>query len=75
MTTPSRSPFTDDLLKTIIEEVVGAARANVPDCRLGYVEVQLDRDSIDFLTDYIGQARIEWHPEPCTHEDSKWVKS
>lgn len=63
-----------DPFRVFAMQIVERVRHNVPDCRMGYAEVQVDPDDIDELAEALGLPPIDWHPEPCKHPDSKWVE-
>lgn len=61
-------------VEEFLREVFACAAGAVNDCRLDYAEVQLDKESLDRLADHLGVKRIDWHPEPCRHEGTRWVE-
>lgn len=51
-----------------VANIIEWCRANPNDCRMDYLEVQVDKDTLDELAIQIGVPVIAWHTEPCHHD-------
>lgn len=54
-------------LEAFVRDLIEQARANVNDCRLDYIDLQVDKGEVTMFAEMLGVAPIDWHPEPCSH--------
>lgn len=59
----SDGPTTDSFFRNILDW----CRENPNDCRMDYLEVQIDKDTLDNIAVALNLRPVAWHEEPCTH--------
>lgn len=48
--------------------ILAWCRENPNDCRMDYLEVQVDKDTLDEVALALGKPVVAWHQEPCRHD-------
>lgn len=53
--------------EAFVRELYLQAKANVNDCRLDSIDLQVDKTELDGFALSLALDPIDWHPEPCKH--------